>query len=185
MRYYSPIRIGQLEVIQKKVFALFPTEYLGISNLFYIPDNVRQFLQIAELKQELDRLEWTDQLQSIAFNITRGSSTSPIHIDTGTSTYSFNIPILNGERSFVVFYKTTVEPTYESYVACNEKVQTYYKYQPKDCIVVDKLEMTAPHVINVKEVHSVININPLPRITLLIRLKAEINLNHLFIDSNV
>ena len=44
----------------------------------------------------------------------------------------------------------------------------------------DRLEMTTPHVIKVKEVHNVTNLNSLPRVTLLIRLKKEINLDHLF-----
>ena len=180
MKYYSPINLDNLNIIQEKVFEVFPkTELSSAQNLFYLPDNLNIFLNIPELRNELDKLNWTQYVHSFGFYIINHSYGTPLHTDSGTSQYSFNIPILNCKNTFVNFYKTNKEPTKISYMAFGKLID-YYKYNVTDCVLKDKLELTTPHVINVKEVHNVINVNPLPRITLLIRLKKQINLDHLF-----
>jgi len=180
MKYYSPIKLDNLKIIQGKVLEVFPkTELSSKENLFYLPDNLTIFLNIPELKYELDKLNWTDQVHSFGFYIIQHSYGTPLHKDSGTCQYSFNIPILNCENTFVNFYKTDKEPTKTSYMAFGKLID-YYKYNVTDCVLKDKLELTMPHVITVKEVHNIINTNILPRITLLIRLKKEINLDHLF-----
>lgn len=180
MKYYSPIHLEKLKIIQTKVFDIFPkTELSSKENLFYIPDNLKLFFDISELKSELDNMNWSQYVHSFGFYVINKTYGTPIHIDSGDCLYSFNIPILNCKNTFVNFYNTDKAPTKKSYVAYN-KIVDYYSFNPTDCALQDKLEMTTPYVIKVKEVHNVTNINSLPRITLLIRLKKEINLDHLF-----
>ena len=180
MKYYSPIYLEQLDIIQEKVFNIFPkSELSSKENLFYIPDNVKVFFDISELKSNLNAMNWSQYVHSFGFYVINKTYGTPIHIDSGNSLYSFNIPILNCKNTFVNFYKTDKEPVKKSYVAYN-KIIDYYSFNPTECVLQDKLEMTTPHVIKVKEVHNVTNINDLPRITLLIRLKKEINLDYLF-----
>lgn len=172
-----------LKIIQKKVLDKFPNSAIitHSQNLFYLDNNMDIFFNIPELKSALDNLNWSMYVQSFAFNIVgRTENTgSARHVDTGEFSYSFNIPILNCENTFVNFYKTdkpSVKKSYESY----GRIIDYYSFNHEDCILQDSLEMIVPHVINVKEVHNVINTTSLPRITLLIRLKQEINLDNLF-----
>lgn len=180
MKYYSHIHLENLETIQQKVFDIFPkSELSSKENLFYIPNNLKVFFDIPELKSALDNMNWSSYVHSFGFYVINKTLGTPIHIDTGNSVYSFNIPILNCVNTFVNFYKTDKEPIKKSYVAYN-KIIDYYSFNSTDCVLQDKLEMTTPHVIKVKEVHNVTNLNPLPRVTLLIRLKKEINLDHLF-----
>ena len=180
MKYYSPIHLENRDIIQQKVFDIFPKSELSCKEkLFYIPDNLKIFFNIPELKSELDNINWSQYVHSFGFYVINKTSGTPIHIDTGNSVYSFNIPILNCVNTYVNFYKTDKEPIKKSYIAYN-KIIDYYSFNPIDCVLQNKLEMTTPHVINVKEIHNVTNNNPLPRITLLIRLKKEINLDHLF-----
>jgi len=180
MKYYSTIPLENLETIQQKVFDIFPKpKLLSNDSLFYIPDNLKIFFDIPELKSALDNMNWTPHVHSFGFYVINKTLGTPIHIDTGSSIYSFNIPILNCVNTFVNFYKTNKEPIRNSYLAYN-KIIDYYSFNLHDCVLQDRLEMTTPHVIRVKEIHNVINPNPLPRITLLIRLKKEINLDCLF-----
>ena len=180
MKYYSPIYLENIKTIQEKVIDVFPKESLSEKdNLFYLPNNLDIFMNIPELKKELDNLNWTNYVHSFGFYTIQKSYGTPLHIDSGTCQYSLNIPILNCKNTFVNFYKTNTEPVKSSYMAFGKLID-YYKYNITDCVLQDKLEMTSPHVIKVKEVHNVTNINSLPRITLLIRLKKEINLDHLF-----
>jgi len=176
MKYYAPIHLENLNIIQQKIFNLFPKENLNKGILFYIPNNLELFFNIPELKNELDKLGWLNYVHSFGFHIVPKTKGSTPHTDIGDTIYSFNIPIYNCKNTFVNFYKTSVEPIKIS--PLNQV--TYYRHSPIDCELIDTLEMTSPHVINVKEVHNVTNINDLPRITLLIRLKKEINLDYLF-----
>ena len=180
MKYYSHIHLENLKTIQTKVFDVFlKKSLLEKDSLFYLPNNLDIFMNIPELKKELDNLNWTNYVNSFGFYMINKSYGTPLHIDSGTCQYSFNIPILNCENTFINFYKTNAEPVKSSYMAFGKLID-YYKYNVTDCVLQDKLEMTTPHVINVKEVHNVTNLNSLSRITLLIRLKKEINLDHLF-----
>lgn len=180
MKYYSPVKIENLKTIQKKVFEHFPKEdLLKKEALFYIPDNLNVFLSIPELKAELDKLNWTTHIFGIGFYILGTTSGSHIHLDSSTFTHSFNIPILNCENTFVNFFKTEKEPKKEVF-KLYDTVINYHRFDPADCELVDQLEMVTPHVINVQEPHNIVNTNTTPRITLLMRLRNDLDLSHLF-----
>jgi hypothetical protein len=178
MKYYSPVYLEKLDIIQEKVFEFFPKDQLTKSNLFYVPNNLELFLSIPELKSELDKLNFTESVHSFAFYVVQKTSSlgTTHHIDTGDRTYSFNLPILNCNNTFVNFYKTNEAPVEKM---LPNKV-TYYWYDPTKCKLVDNLEMIQPHIINIKEVHNIVNINNAPRITLLIRLKNNTIVDKLF-----
>jgi hypothetical protein len=180
MKYYSPIQIENLKIIQEKVFKHFPKEdLLKKEALFYIPNNLNVFLNIPELKAELDKLNWTTYVFGIGFYILGPTDGSHIHVDSNTFNYSFNIPILNCENTFVNFFKTDKEPKKEVFKLYDTFIN-YNKFEKVDCKLVDQLEMVTPHVINVQEPHNIVNNNIKPRITLLIRLRPELDLSYLF-----
>lgn len=180
MKYYHPVSIENLSTIQSKVFKLFPMQYLNKTKLFYLPNNLELFLNIPELKTELDKLGWTEHIDSFGFYIVQRTKGSTLHTDTGDRQYSFNIPILNCNNTKVNFYTTTALPEIQLH---GEGVD-YNKYEPDTCTLVDSLEMNIPHVITVKEVHNIVNDNYRPRITLLVRLKNNLNLDHLFYETH-
>jgi hypothetical protein len=57
MKYYHPVELNNLSVIQKKVFKLVPLHNLNKTTLFYLPNNLEIFFNIPELKEELDKLD--------------------------------------------------------------------------------------------------------------------------------
>jgi len=182
MEYYSPIHLEKLEIIQQKVYNIFPKYELNSpEHLFYLPNNLEVFFGIEELKSALDKIDFSRYVHSFGIFVINKTNPieTPIHTDSGEFLYSFNIPILNCKNTFVNFYKTDKQPVKKNYISHN-KIIDYYQFNREDCILQDKLELTSPHVIKVKEAHNVINNNFLPRITLLVRLKKEINLDHLF-----
>ena len=177
MKYYSPVHINNLSIIQQKVFELFPKNQIDKNNLFYLANNIELFLNIPELKIELDKLEWTEYIHSFGFYVVQKTNGSTIHTDTGNRNYSFNIPILNCNNTFVNYYTTNSKPIRK--VMPNNV--DYYYYDPAYCNLIDSFEMNSPHIINVLQLHNITNHNSGPRITLLIRLKNELSLDHLFI----
>ncbi len=177
MKYYHAVEINNLDVIQQKVFELFPKDCLRFTKLFYPPDNLDMFFSIPELKEELDRLGWSEHVDSFAFYVVQKTKGSTLHTDTGDRKYSFNIPIKFCKNTRVNFYTTDSEPS----VQLHGEGVDYNRYELENCKLVDSLEMSRPHVINVKEVHNIVNDNSLPRVTLLVRLKSTLNLDHLFI----
>lgn len=181
MKYYVPAKIDNLKVIQEKVFSMFPEELLNTkrNNLFYLPDNINMFLGIPELRNELDKLGWIQHILGFAFYIVPPTIGSNIHIDSGDMTNSFNIPIKNCENTFLNFYKTESLPIKNTSVVYSGTIN-YYSFKPSECVLIDKLEMTTPHIINVKEPHNIVNLNNRSRITLLIRLKSNLDLSYLF-----
>ena len=181
MKYYESIPFNNLKTIQEKVFNVFPKEKLDtkIDSLFYIPNNVDLFLNIPELRDELDRVGWTPYVMSFAFYIVQPTNGTSVHIDSGDLIHSLNVPILNCNDTFVNFYVTKEQPIMQKYVEYDRTIN-YFRYNPIKCKLADKLEMTTPHVIKVKEVHNITNLNTGPRITLLIRLKSNLDLSYLF-----
>jgi hypothetical protein len=176
MKYYSPVNIENLDIIQQKVFDVFPKDKLHTNDLFYLPNNIELFLNIPELKIELDKLGWTKYINSFGFYVVQKTNGSIIHIDSGEK-YSFNIPILNCSNTFLNYYTTTTEPVRK----LTPSNVDYYYYDPKYCVRIDSVEMNLPHIVNVLKLHNVTNLNEEPRITLLIRLKNEPSLENLFI----
>ena len=174
MKYYFSVKIETLSIIQEKVFALIAETDLSATNLFYPANNLELFLGIPELRAALDNLGWTEYVDSFAIHILQPHDRIALHTDTGDFDYSLNIPIKNCEKTFVNFYSSSSPPV----DATHDKV-TYKGYDAKKCSIVTSLELKTPYVINVKEIHNVVSLNKLPRITLLIRLGKNIDLPHM------
>lgn len=173
MTYYQSVLVNNLDSIIQSALELLPAEDLDRTHLFYIDDSVDKFLKIPELAAELKRLGYYDYVYSIAFFILMPGVKGPIHIDSGDTVFSFNIPLQGCKGTRLNFYSTTSKPV--AHQTAQNKV--FYAYNSSDCTLVESLEMTAPTVINVTYPHSVFNYNSEnaePRITLLIRLNENI-----------
>jgi hypothetical protein len=168
MQYYKAVEFDNLEIIQKKVFDLFPKDDFEKNKLFYIDDNLNSFLSIPELKDNLIRLGLLDHVLGFGFYITTKSN--PIHTDNTLYDFSLNLPILGCDNTFVKFFKSTHPPIKQ--VA--DSGVTYYSYDENNCQVMDSLELTSPHIIKVNVPHAVKNETGKQRITLLIRLKKTV-----------
>ena len=185
MKYHAPINIENLSIIQEKVLAKSPKSMMHLQGILTLPNDVEEFLSIPELKTELDKLGWTKHLYAVNYCITLGNRSGMLHSDGGTGNYSFNLPILNCANTFVNFYTTNIKPIASEYkriyipvpgdVNSKSEIGTFNKYNIEDCTLVESLEMVTPHIINIRQIHKVVNPTDLPRISLLIRLKNELN----------
>jgi len=165
---YSYIHFDNLDIIQRKVMLLFPISKHHRTELFYIEDNLKKFLEIEELYANLKRLDLIDMVRSVAFYnvLPTDRDGTNVHVDSGIGSYSLNLPIMGCDGTFVNFYESN-KPPMEKFTAGGVP---YYEFNPADCCLLDRAEMTAPLIINIKKIHNVVNINTAPRITLLLRL---------------
>lgn len=172
MSNYQSVGINNLEIIAQKALTLVPKQRLDNTGLFYLENNKELFLSIIELREELIRLELLDHIYGIAVYVVYSSDPLSIHKDNGDILYSLNLPLSGCENTFVNFYHSTV-PAQEKITYNGNR---YFHYDEGDCELVDQLEMTTPHIINVKVPHAVVNHNTEPRITMLIRLNLSVGI---------
>ncbi len=167
---YFPVDIDNFSIIQEKIYNLFPQNFLDKTILFYPKNNLEIFLSIPELKEFLIKSGYIKNLSAFAFFILQGNSNKIkqeiIHIDTGNYNYSLNLPIKNCNNTYTYFYSSNDIPKLKRMPHGDD----YLELDKKNCKLIDRLELTSPHVINVKIPHSIINNNTDPRISLLIRL---------------
>lgn len=174
METVIPVKFSNLEGIQQRVLEYFPINMSNVGNsLFYINDNVSKFLSIKDLKTNLDSLGLTEYISFIGFYIvhTTSENGSTKHIDSGGYNYSLNIPICGCYNTFVNFYNTNTVPTLKQ----TRLGVSYYEYDQSISDIIGSLELTTPHIINVKVPHNIVNKNSMPRITLLVRLSTKWN----------
>jgi len=172
MRYVS-LDIKNLDIIQAKVLECFPESKKNMSRLFYIDNNYQRFMAIEELRKELSDLGLLEYVHSFGFYnvLPTGLEGTTAHIDNSPGDYSFNIPIANCNNTFVNFYTSDNDPE----LRLTPDGTPYYFVDKSTCKLVDRLEMSKPHIINVKEIHNITNDNSTTRITLLVRLTANWN----------
>jgi hypothetical protein len=170
MSNYQSVHINNLDIITQKALALVPKQRLDNTGLFYLENNKELFLSIPELREELIRLELLDHVYGIAVYVVYSSTPMSIHEDSGYILYSLNLPLSGYENTFVNFYQPSV-PAQEK---ISHNGNRFFHYPEADCELVDQLEMTTPHIINVKVPHAVVNQNTEPRITMLIRFNLSV-----------
>lgn len=170
---YQPIALYNLDIIQEKALQLIREDEQKHTHLFYLDNNIEQFLSIPELKSELTRLGMIHWIYSFALLIVKPLEKTPIHQDTGPITYSFNIPIQGCENTQIKWFQSNAKPEEH----CTAQKKNYFVYNAPDCIEIDRFDMSTPAIINVKIPHEIVNLNTWqhkPRVTLLTRLKQEI-----------
>jgi len=169
---YHPIEIDNLNQIQTKILEHFPWQDISKISLFLLPKNSMEFLDIKELREMLINIGFLSYVHSVAFGVQRPNSKSGIHTDAGESSFSFNLPLYNCEKTFVGFYHSGKGIEKREYVSVGRKI--FYNYcDPNYCTEIDRVEMNRPHIINVYTPHQVINPNNKFRITFLIRMQKS------------
>lgn len=169
---YLPVPTENLETIQDEIYSLFPSHLMTQSILHYITPN--DFIKKPNLKSYLEKTECINYVESMAFMVLQKFCNHSIHIDAVKSAqYSLNIPIKNCKNTYINFYQNN-GPIGEQLTPNGLK---FYKYDPTQCVLVDRAEMSIPHIISLTEPHNVSNENDTVRITLLIRLNNEFDLS--------
>jgi hypothetical protein len=175
---YRFIDIDNLEEIQKAVLKKIPVDLLTKNDLFYIKNSIKFFLDIPEIKTLLDKLGFTKHIHDngIAVNVTMPGVELPIHYDSDKFIYSFNIPLLNYENTYVNFWETDspatdfprIHPIYKTTVITKA-------FDRKKCKLTDQIEPLRPCVINTHLPHNVSNKTDKIRVMLLVRLANSAN----------
>lgn len=168
---YLPVPTENLETIQDEIYSLFPRHLIRENVLHYV--NPNDFLEKPNLKSYLEKTECIDYVESMGFLVLQKFAHHSIHIDAVKSAQcSLNIPIKNCKNTYINFYQNN-GPIIEQLTPNGLK---FYKYDRTQCVLIDRAEMSVPHIISLTEPHNVSNGNNTVRITLLIRLNNEFDM---------
>ena len=167
MPLYKPVNIANLQEIQDAVLAVLPKDRLAKQDLFYLPKKL--FLNLPKLVSLLEQLDLLEYVDEIATVVVPPHTNSPIHIDSGNNVYSFNIPIKNCKNTFLAYYSSDKEPE-KIYLHSGDTGLYYYHFKSESTMLVDKIEMCRPYIVNVQEPHGIINPTDNTRILIAIRL---------------
>jgi uncharacterized protein YqgQ len=175
---YLPVPTENLETIQDEIYSLFPRHLMRKNILHYVdPDYFLEKLAQQEkpnLKSYLEKTECIDYVESMGFLVLQKFHKHSIHIDAMKSAQcSLNIPIKNCKNTYINFYQNN-GPMIEQLTANGLK---FYEYDHNRCVLIDRAEMSVPHIISLTEPHNVSNENKTVRITFLIRLNNEFDMS--------
>lgn len=167
MDFYKEITIDRLEEIRKGVLERIPDLLLESSNLTYIDNNKKIFMEIEALRDFLESKKLISTMGEIGVYITKPHKSGNYHMDSGAYHHSINIPITTCADSWISFFKTTVEP-YSVPVKNHGKSHVFYGYNAEDCTLIHKVETTKPYILGVKTPYRVENLSDNTRIMLLL-----------------
>ena len=166
MLLYKSVPVENLEIIQDELLSVVPARQRFSTDLFYLPKE--WYLEKPRTRDMLEQLGLLDQVVSIAAVVVDpGHNQLPIHVDSGHSTWSLNIPIRHCLGTFTTWYQAHGDPTF---MPREGKDLGYDNFDPEHCEEIGRLEMTHPHIVNVKVPHTVINPTNKVRILCAIRL---------------
>lgn len=190
---YKPVHVNYLEQIKKEFLNIYEQHY---SNIFkdrgfaftyldkdIVRDNAPTYIQF------LNDLKLYDKWTSCIFVGTNGekrSIDSPIHVDTEdwqTRSYALNLPVMNCENSYTVFYNAT-KPNPQAYLG-DEPVTgwaTARGFEFDGAVEIGRWNVEKPAWINVCIPHRAENNNSNPRLIVSSRFWPEIH--EYFDDTN-
>lgn len=174
---YKFVELENLDSIKLEILKLFPKEFFKLDTLFYIDNHYEIFSNIPNLKNALLKLGIFDYVTGYGFYIKQPYSTGGIHVDRSKFDYSLNIPLIGCSDSQVCFHRCDQEPIFKDVVNQSNIKVGYYSLDHANCQLIDSFYFTNPCIINVKIPHSVINNKNSIRISFLIRLGNNYQLN--------
>lgn len=125
------------------------------------------FLELPSLKKSIKPFE--ENIFGTVLNVALNKECD-IHIDDGSSgwRYSFNIPIINCDDTFVYFYECEGESTKKE---DTKTFGAYQKFEQNECRLIETFETNKPYILDTRVPHNFKTFNNKPRVMLLIRLK--------------
>lgn len=169
---YKQIEIDNFKLIQKQLHTRIEDIKTNKRDAFAI-----SFNELFSISPQL--INWLDH-NKLIFDIARFFVTPPlssigIHVDGTLPDYpkflALNLPVLNCTNSHMVWWDNVEVQQEMQFNEYGGKIQIYdspYK------TIIDKLELTSPHLVKINYPHSVDNsLNNYPRIILSLRFKPE------------
>lgn len=184
MKLHTEIDIPNVESIKEQALKIIGPEYFDAAKpiFAYLPDSIRVFLAIPELKSFLDSQGWTEHVTGIMLNIIPPGGVSTIHIDAPMFNKSFNIPLSGYEVSYVDFFKQIGEPTFKDKPDSEKSTKfKFWTFERKDVELIERYQTTGPYMLRTDIPHQVINNGTSKRAILLVRLSHKLDLSQYYI----
>jgi len=173
MKHYYQVEIEHLDIIRQKAIDLLPESLLQGYSITRNIEIENKLFEIEELQAVISQFGGMSMVHSMAFNISRPFQKPGLHVDDGTFIYSFNIPLLNYENTFLNVYEKVEKLIMMKHRDKYDNIISYWGVRPDDCKLIEKIETVHPHFLNTKFPHSVENQNNSIRFNMLIRFNPD------------
>jgi (2Fe-2S) ferredoxin len=163
--HYKTVEIKNLKELQAAVIKQLPDVVYSTAGI--VTDYGPQIAAIPELQQVFEDANLSEHVADLHFICLPPHTELPIHNDGHRLFYSFNIPILNCENTYIAWYSSTEEPK-----KVVHKEGHWYLGVPKEtCTEIARAEMSQARIVDIDVLHSAINPNNTNRVLLAVRLK--------------
>jgi hypothetical protein len=185
---YKPINITNLDSIKSECLNVFNKHYSNaFGNRGFTFTRIDQDILRAEAPSYVQALKdlglydrWTNSIFSGTVGENRYED-SPIHIDNddwNTRCYSLNMPVVNCENSYTLFYKSnTPGPTapIPEWIIDAASYKVGGSFREEDCQEIGRCNVEQPAWINVTIPHRAVNNNPDMRLIITTRFYPELH----------
>lgn len=187
-KYFQPLHIPNLEIIQQKVYSCITADMLSKSLMTFTKRHATEIFEqinsITELTDFLKAMNWYEYHVDYAVNVMHPLNELDIHKDPMPSYYNtvrMLIPVYGCKNTLINFYKTKIDPITEHTISSTGDILPYLKYYEKDCELVTALELLEPVLINTQNPHGIKNNNiNITRINLLVDFNSNIDFSPYF-----
>jgi hypothetical protein len=166
---YTEIETELLSQIQEECLHEIKN-HININENNFVWPKQTDILKLTTLNKFLNDINLYEHVRGVTFTSTTNMS-SRLHSDVGNFRYSFNIPILNTENTYLTFYDCPPGNDKETTVP-------FIEYDKNTCSVIKRVETTKPAIIDTSVPHQYESYNDKPRVMILIRLKKEFELDN-------
>jgi hypothetical protein len=153
--FYKLIEIENLIEIQEElknvIYKLYPHFDHGLPKFFYHPRDTLESL-VPKYMSYMDTIGVLNRWRGSSVISTNYGIKFPIHIDSENwleVSYALNIPVINCEGTYTVWYDATVSDRYVNAVGVPKERMTKYIDNTKPITEVERLEMIQPAWINI------------------------------------
>ena len=177
---YKPVQITNFSAIQDELklalYHIIPTfEYMPPAFNFVWRQDIESLIPAyCELLRSFDIF---DKWEYSAFITTNANIPFPIHVDSTeweTRCYGLNIPVINCEGTYTMFYDAEIEDTMVTDVSDTKNSYRLIK-ENTNPILIDKLESSNPAWVNLSVPHAPFSTHSKPRAIFSSRFTPELH----------
>jgi hypothetical protein len=179
--FYKLIEIKNFVEIQEELkqalYQINPNFDNEIPNYFYHPKDKLETL-VPKYMEYMDSIGVLHRWRGSSIISTNYGMKFPIHIDSENwleVSYGLNIPVINCEGTYTVWYDATVSTTYVDKLGVPKERMTKYIDNTKPIVEIERLEMIQPAWINVSIPHAPVSTHNKPRAIFSARFEPELH----------
>lgn len=172
MLLYKYVDLPYLEDIQKIIPKHLPDLYKKESK--FTPESPEPFSKCWQLVKAIETVTPWKNVESIVIISCSKAIPFDVHTDNYKNNYALNIPLLNCENSYTLFYKTKDRESPVSKAVEQTHNLPYSFYREDQVEIIDKMYLHKPAFFNVNIPHKPVSVTDEVRLILSVRFHKEV-----------